>query len=130
MGVSIAIDDFGTGYSSLSYLTQFKPDKLKIDRSFVSRLPDDRATAAVIRAIAGMAHALDITVIAEGVETIPQAEVLSSFGIELGQGFLYAKPRSPEEITDWFEMNHVKPDVIPAPAPFRAFNSANYHSNA
>jgi len=129
MGVSIAIDDFGTGYSSLSYLTQFKPDKLKIDRSFVSRLPDDRATAAIIRAIAGMADALDITVIAEGVETIQQAEALHSFGIPLGQGFLYAKPRSPEEITDWFESNHIKPDVIPAPAPFRAFNSANYHSN-
>jgi len=129
MGVSIAIDDFGTGYSSLSYLTQFKPDKLKIDRSFVSRLPDDRATAAIIRAIAGMADALDITVIAEGVETMQQAEALHAFGIPLGQGFLYAKPRSPEEITDWFELNHIKPDVIPAPAPFRAFNSVNYHSN-
>jgi len=108
LGVSIAIDDFGTGFSSLSYLTQFKPDKLKIDRSFVSRLPEDRATGTIIQAITSMAQALDITVIAEGVETHEQAAILRSMGVPLGQGFLFAKPRPPEEISGWFTNDHVQ----------------------
>lgn len=106
MGVQVAIDDFGTGYSSLSYLTQFRPDKLKIDRSFVMKLPEDRATGAVVRAIADMARALDIAVIAEGVETIEQADALRQMGVPYVQGFLFAKPRPPEEIESWLGASH------------------------
>jgi len=108
MGVGVAIDDFGTGFSSLSYLTQFRPDKLKIDRSFVMKLPEDRATGAVIQAISDMAKALDITVIAEGVETHEQGAILRTMGVPLVQGYLFAKPRSASEISDWFEYDHVR----------------------
>jgi len=105
MGVRVAIDDFGTGYSSLSYLTQFRPTTLKIDRAFVSLLPDDMATASVVQAITEMALALDINVIAEGVETWEQAEVLHRMGVPYFQGYLFAKPRPAEEIEAWFEAN-------------------------
>jgi len=105
MGVRVAIDDFGTGYSSLSYLTQFRPTTLKIDRAFVSLLPDDMATASVVQAITEMALALNINVIAEGVETWEQAEVLHRMGVPYFQGYLFAKPRPAEEIEAWFKQN-------------------------
>ncbi len=105
MGVRVAIDDFGTGYSSLSYLTQFRPTTLKIDRAFVSLLPEDVATASVVQAITEMALALDINVIAEGVETWEQAEILHRMGVPYFQGYLFAKPRPAEEIENWFKEN-------------------------
>ena len=105
MGVRVAIDDFGTGYSSLSYLTQFRPTTLKIDRAFVSLLPEDMATASVVQAITEMALALNINVIAEGVETWEQAEVLHRMGVPYFQGYLFAKPRPAEEIEAWFKQN-------------------------
>lgn len=105
MGVRVAIDDFGTGYSSLSYLTQFRPTTLKIDRAFVSLLPDDMATASVVQAITEMSLALDINVIAEGVETWEQAEVLHRMGVPYFQGYLFAKPRPADEIEAWFIEN-------------------------
>lgn len=105
MGVRVAIDDFGTGYSSLSYLTQFRPTTLKIDRAFVSLLPDDMATASVVQAITEMALALDINVIAEGVETWDQAEALHRMGVPYFQGYLFAKPRPADEIEAWFIEN-------------------------
>ena len=103
MGVRVAIDDFGTGYSSFSYLTQFRPTTLKIDRAFVSLLPEDMATASVVQAITEMALALNINVIAEGVETWEQAEVLHRMGVPYFQGYLFAKPRPAEEIEAWFQ---------------------------
>ena len=105
MGVRVAIDDFGTGYSSLSYLTQFRPTTLKIDRAFVSLLPEDMATASVVQAITEMALALNINVIAEGVETWEQAEVLHRMGVPYFQGYLFAKPRPADEIEAWFQQN-------------------------
>jgi diguanylate cyclase (GGDEF)-like protein/PAS domain S-box-containing protein len=105
MGVRVAIDDFGTGYSSLSYLTQFRPDTLKIDRAFVSLLPEDTATASVVQAITEMALALNINVVAEGVETWEQAEALVRMGVPFFQGYLFAKPRPAEEIEAWFQEN-------------------------
>ena len=105
MGVGVAIDDFGTGYSSLSYLTQFRPTTLKIDRAFVSLLPDDHATAAVVQAITEMALALNVNVIAKGVETWDQAEMLHRMGVRYFQGYLFAKPRPAEEITAWLKTN-------------------------
>lgn len=91
LGVSIAIDDFGTGYSSLSYLQNLPVDALKIDRSFLSRI-DSQPTAAVVRAIAMLAHSLGLSVIAEGVETPEQLKVLADMNIDFAQGYLLGKP--------------------------------------
>lgn len=91
LGVKMSIDDFGTGYSSLSYLKRFPINKLKIDRSFVMHLPDDESDIAIVTAIVSMAHALNLTVIAEGVETEAQKHLLESLQCDEVQGYLYAK---------------------------------------
>jgi len=92
LGVSIAIDDFGTGYSSLAYLKRFPVDKLKIDRTFVAELPKDREQCAIVSAIVALAHALNVRVIAEGVETKAQREFLARCGCDFVQGYLVGKP--------------------------------------
>jgi EAL domain-containing protein (putative c-di-GMP-specific phosphodiesterase class I) len=96
IGVSIAIDDFGTGYSSLAYLKRFPVDKVKIDRTFVDDVPEDREQAAIVSAIVAMAHALDIEVIGEGVETDAQREFLNRCGCDYIQGFLIGRPQGPD----------------------------------
>jgi diguanylate cyclase (GGDEF)-like protein/PAS domain S-box-containing protein len=92
LGVSIAIDDFGTGYSSLSYLRRFPVDKVKIDRSFVSEVPQNHDQGAIISAIVALAHALQIRVVAEGVETEAQRAFLASCGCDFIQGDLVGPP--------------------------------------
>ena len=91
-GAQLSIDDFGTGYSSLSYLKLLKPDKLKIDRSFVRDLPYDADDHALTQAIMAMAQALQITVVAEGVEEPAQRDLLLKLGCSLHQGYLFGKP--------------------------------------
>jgi diguanylate cyclase (GGDEF)-like protein len=98
LGVRISIDDFGTGYSSLSYLHQMPVDELKIDRSFVSRLDHDSRDRHLVAAIMGMARALDIEVVAEGVETDEQRELLAGFDCRLAQGYLFSAPRPADEL--------------------------------
>ena len=92
MGISISMDDFGTGYSSLSYLTRFPLDSLKVDRAFVTNLPDDRDAVVVVRAIVGMAKELNLNIVAEGIETKRQMEFLHGLGCHTGQGYLFFKP--------------------------------------
>jgi len=92
LGVQIAIDDFGTGYSSLSYLRKLPAHTLKIDRSFVSVVDEDRVTQAIVRAMIDMARALDLEVVAEGVERESQADLLRDLGCVSAQGYLFGRP--------------------------------------
>ena len=94
MGIKVAIDDFGTGYSSLNYLKRFPIDTLKIDKSFVSDVCKDPHDTAIVRAIINLGHALDVTVIAEGVETKEQLQYLSALECDAVQGFLFSKALS------------------------------------
>jgi EAL domain-containing protein (putative c-di-GMP-specific phosphodiesterase class I) len=102
MGMYLAIDDFGTGYSSLAYLQRFPIQKLKIDRSFVNDIHDDMNDAAITTTIIGLAHSMQLRVVAEGVETEHQAEWLRQRGCDQAQGFLYAKPMSPKQFESHF----------------------------
>lgn len=97
MGCRLSIDDFGTGYSALSYLQQFSFKKLKIDRAFVMKLEDNEADRALVSAILVMAKALDMTVVAEGIETEWQASFLGQHQCEFGQGYLFSKPLPADE---------------------------------
>ena len=99
LGVSLALDDFGTGYCSLSYLKYFPIDALKIDRTFVRDIATDADNAAITDAIIAMARGLDMSVVAEGVETTAQAEHLRLAGCSLLQGFLFGTAIPPEELT-------------------------------
>jgi EAL domain-containing protein (putative c-di-GMP-specific phosphodiesterase class I) len=99
LGVKLALDDFGTGYSSLAYLNRFPFDSLKIDRSFVKGLGLEPESDAIVEAIIGMARALSLDVVAEGVENGSQLSELQRLGCDYGQGYLFARPLPPEEIT-------------------------------
>ena len=92
LGVHISMDDFGTGYSSLSYLRKFPFDKIKIDRSFISGLPGDNESIAIVRAVAGLAANLNMTATAEGVETAEQLETIRALGCVEMQGYLFSRP--------------------------------------
>jgi EAL domain-containing protein (putative c-di-GMP-specific phosphodiesterase class I) len=92
LGVRLAIDDFGTGYSSLSYLRELPIDVLKIDRSFVEGITASQRRLALAKGMTAIASTLGIAVVAEGIETSEQCELLTEMGCEYGQGYLLARP--------------------------------------
>ncbi len=91
-GIKLSVDDFGTGYSSLSYLNKFPLDELKIDRSFIMEIKGSDDRAAIVTAIIAMAHSLELSVVAEGVETEPQLAFLRAQSCDEFQGYLKSKP--------------------------------------
>src|SRR5690554_3138931 len=105
-GMTLAIDDFGVGYSSLSYLKHFPVNVLKIDRSFVQDLPDDKDDATITQTIINLANSLDIGLVAEGVETEAQVDFLIERGCLVGQGFLFSRPIPSSEMTELLTRYH------------------------
>jgi diguanylate cyclase (GGDEF)-like protein len=108
IGIKIAIDDFGTGYSSLAQLKHFPVNKLKIDRSFIATIESDRSDHKIVRAIIAMAHTLQITVVAEGIENKHQLSLLKHSKCDIGQGYLFSRPVKIEQLKElscnWSEL--------------------------
>jgi diguanylate cyclase (GGDEF)-like protein len=103
LNIGVTLDDFGTGYSSLSYLRRFPINKIKIDKAFVQSIHEDkRDDLAIVRAIIAMAHSLDVTVVAEGVETEAQYAILEQMGCDEIQGFYLSRAEPAERLSHWF----------------------------
>ena len=98
MGFQLSIDDFGTGFSSLRYLKQLPIDKLKIDQSFVRDIESNHNDLAIVETIIAMAHAMELSVVAEGVETAAQSKLLMARDCATMQGYLFSRPISENEI--------------------------------
>jgi EAL domain-containing protein (putative c-di-GMP-specific phosphodiesterase class I) len=92
IGVQVALDDFGTGFSTLSWLQRLPVDRIKVDRSFIAKLPADEASAALLRGVVALGRELAIEVVAEGVETVEQLDMIRTAGCHLVQGFLLGRP--------------------------------------
>lgn len=110
-GIHLAIDDFGTGFASLVYLKRLPIDILKIDRTFVCGLPHNRVDAAIVTAIVGLAGALNIDVVAEGVETVDQQQALAAIGVRRMQGWLYAEAMTQDALLEIIEIPLARPGV-------------------
>ncbi|MEP7381037.1 MAG: EAL domain-containing protein [Gemmatimonadota bacterium] len=120
LGVTLALDDFGTGFSSLSYLQRFPIAVLKIDRSFVEPMADATYDPRLVRAIIVLGQSLGMRIVAEGIETTAQLEALRSLGCEMGQGYLFARPMSSDELLAriWQEIT-----LVPSGRPARQLGS-------
>jgi EAL domain-containing protein (putative c-di-GMP-specific phosphodiesterase class I) len=105
LGVRIALDDFGTGYSNIAYLSHLKPDRLKIDQTFIRRLGNNPHVRSLVAAIIGIGRAIDCEVVAEGVETAEQLAEIKALGCQLVQGYYFARPMPVGEFEQWREMS-------------------------
>ena len=103
LGVELSTDDFGTGYSSLSYLQRFPFERLKIDRSFINIMDEDEKSGAIVKTILMLGENLNIEVVAEGIETVPQLEKLRMLGCTFGQGYLFSRPIDRETVEQFLE---------------------------
>ena len=103
MGIRAALDDFGTGYSSLTYLQQLPIHTLKIDQSFINRMHHEQSTRTITATIISLAQQLGISVVAEGVETAEQRELLVSFGCNTIQGYSVSQPLTSSDFSQWLE---------------------------
>ncbi len=124
LGVRIAMDDFGTGYSSLSYLQAFPFDKIKIDRSFISSVENNAQSAAIVRAVIGLARGLDLPVVAEGVENQNQLEFLSRELCDEAQGFFIGRPEPIAHYADLVNGDGTSPVALTADGRTRGVKSA------
>ena len=109
LGISVAVDDFGSGYSSLAYLRSFPVDILKIDRSFIASMTSSERSSALIHSLVQLGKSLGLDTVAEGIEEQQQLEQLRDEQCDTGQGFLYAKPLSPQELTAFLSTRVVSP---------------------
>ena len=121
LGPRLSVDDFGTGYSSLSRLNKLPIDEVKIDQSFISQLDQGDASRTIVQASVAMAHGLGLRVVAEGVETHRQLKILRAMGCDDGQGYLFARPGTPERVAelrgDWTPSREHKLAEVPRQAP-------------
>jgi diguanylate cyclase (GGDEF)-like protein len=113
LGVNIAVDDFGTGQSSLSRLRQFPVDTVKIDRGFVTHLERDLASRLIVGSVASLAHGLEMTVVAEGIETVGQRDEVAKLGCDFSQGFYFARPQPAEAIEALVSTHDTLPPALP-----------------
>ncbi|MCW3033500.1 MAG: diguanylate cyclase/phosphodiesterase [Solirubrobacterales bacterium] len=117
LGVNLSLDDFGTGYSPLSYLRELPVTEIKIDRSFVEAMMSDRDTATIVAAVIGLARRLGIEVVAEGIETAGQLEMLRSFNCPFAQGYLLSRPLPAPVVGRWLRedaLSHIAEEVLAA----------------
>jgi diguanylate cyclase (GGDEF)-like protein/PAS domain S-box-containing protein len=112
IGVKLSMDDFGTGYSSLSYLHRLPIDTLKIDRSFISLMTEETESSEIVRTILLLAKNLNLDVVAEGIETLAQQDILKDLNCDYGQGYYFSRPLTVEPAKQFIEDRLIKPDFI------------------
>jgi EAL domain-containing protein (putative c-di-GMP-specific phosphodiesterase class I) len=131
MGVTLAIDDFGTGYSSLAYLSKLPVDEIKIDKSFVLDMMDDKQAAVIVRSTIDLGHNLGLKVVAEGVETQQVWDTLTQWGCDTAQGFYMSKPLPADQLMQWLKDSvwaQDKPPIQPStPTSFTPFHRPLRH---
>jgi EAL domain-containing protein (putative c-di-GMP-specific phosphodiesterase class I) len=101
LGIHLSVDDLGTGYSSLSYLKQLPVNEVKLDKSFLLNMPDDKADEAIVEAVITLAHRLGMRVVAEGIETERTFERLGEMGCDIGQGYWISRPIPADDVVTW-----------------------------
>ncbi len=119
LGVRFAIDDFGTGFSNMGYITRFAVDRIKIDRSFISRCDVDENSRAVTAAIIALAHSLQIEVIAEGVESEQQVQMLRQMSCDQAQGYFYSRPLKLADMQHFSHTQSSRTSASHRTTPFR-----------
>ena len=125
LGVQLALDDFGTGYSSLSYLQRYNFNKVKVDRTFVAGIFEQGANLAIVRAILGIGRDLGISIVAEGVENIEQAEALRQEGCTLMQGYLFGRPKPLSDVISDLAVQRLAEIQFSAPTGHREARQAS-----